>query len=45
MNQAMDVSEHLQQGFVDLRYPRLAAHGISEHPLDGRERRFDVAGL
>src|ERR1039458_5959240 len=46
MNQATDiVSEHLQQDFVDLRYSRLAAHRISEHALDGRERRLDIRPL
>jgi hypothetical protein len=46
MNQAADImSEHLQQDFVDLRYPRLAAHRVTEYALDGRERSLDIRAL
>ena len=46
MNQATDIaSEHLQQDFIDLRYPCPAAHGVTEHALDGRERRLDIRPL
>lgn len=46
MNCANDiVSNELQQQFVDLRDRALAPHKVTEHPLDGAERRFDVAPL